>query len=47
MDSQAFWQVFLDTGAPEMFMLYNKMRKMEDSHVSDDTRLGSAGNTLQ
>ena len=47
MNSQAFWQVFLDTGAPEMFMLYHKMRKMEDGHVSDNTGVSPAGNTLQ
>lgn len=46
MDSQTFWQMFLDTGAPEMYMLYNTLRKMEDVHVSDDTGLGAANNTL-
>lgn len=46
MDSQTFWQLFLDTGAPEMYMLYNTLRKMEDVHVSDDTGFGTANNTL-
>ncbi len=47
MDSHTFWQLFLDTGAPEMYMLYNTLRKMEDADVSDDTGFSSANNTLQ
>lgn len=47
MNSQTFWQLFLDTGAPEMYMLYNKAKKMEDSHVSDDSGSGVTGNALQ
>lgn len=47
MNSEAFWQLFLDTGAPEMYMLYNKAKKMEDSHVSDNQGAGVAGNTIQ
>lgn len=37
MDSRNFWQVFIETGAPEMYLLYNKARKMEELHVSDDS----------
>lgn len=47
MNANAFWQMFLDTGAPEMYLLYNKARKMEDVHVSDDSRPCPAGNGLQ
>lgn len=47
MNAQTFWQLFMETGAPEMYMLYNKLRKMEDVHVSDDTGAGVADNTLQ
>ena len=39
MDSQNLWQMFLETGAPEMYLLYSKARKMEDIHVLDDQRI--------
>ncbi len=37
MNPQAIWDVFVDTGAPEMYLLYNKMRKAETIHVFDHT----------
>lgn len=36
MNAQNFWQVFLDTGSPEMYLLYSKAKKMEGLHVLDD-----------
>lgn len=47
MDSQALWQMFLDTGAPEMYLLYNKARQMEESRVFDDSRTCVEGHNLQ
>lgn len=47
MDAQNFWQVFLETGAPEMYLLYNKARKMEEIHVLDDSGPGASGHKLQ
>ena len=47
MNSETFWQLFMETGAPEMYMLYNKTRKMEESHVSDNSGPCAAGNSLQ
>ena len=35
MDSKDYWQIFLETGAPEFYLLYNNARKMEKSHVLD------------
>ncbi len=46
MDAEFYWQVFLETGAPEMYLLYNNARKSEDTHAPDDTRPGPAGYTL-
>ena len=40
MDAQNYWELFLETGAPEMYMLY-RAKKMEDIHVRENTR-GSA-----
>ena len=37
MNAANYWQLFLDTGAPEMYLLYQKARKTEEAHVSDHT----------
>lgn len=47
MDTNVLWQMFLDTGAPEMYLLFNEARKMEDADVSDGSGAGSAGYPLQ
>ena len=47
MESGMFWQLFMETGAPEMYMLYNKARKTEEAHVPNDTGTCSAGLGLQ
>ena len=46
MKSQDYWQLFLDTGSPEMYLMYNKARKMESAHVFDNAGSGTAGLTL-
>lgn len=40
MDSKEYWQLFLETGAPEMYMLYTSALKLEGSHVSEHQSLG-------
>ena len=47
MKSQDYWQIFLDTGAPEIYLLYQKALKAEITNVFDDNRPGSQGNSLQ
>ena len=47
MDAQKFWLAFMDTGAPEMYLLYSKVKRMEGIHVSDSKGLGASGNELQ
>ena len=47
MNSQDFWQVFLETGAPEMYLLYQNARKTEMSNVLDNTGSGASGYQLQ
>ena len=47
MNSQELWQVFLETGAPEMYLLYTKAQKLEDAHVLDDPGPGASGGHLQ
>lgn len=47
MTSQDYWQIFMETGAPEMYLLYNKALKMETNYVPDNTGVGAAGHGLQ
>lgn len=46
MNTMDYWQLFLDTGAPEAYLLYKAM-KMEANHVPDDSGTGAAGYGLQ
>lgn len=47
MNAQELWQIFLETGAPEMYLLYNKARKAEITHVFDGSGFGPESNNLQ
>jgi len=40
MEAKDYWQIFLETGAPEMYLLYNKARKTEKEYVLDDAGPG-------
>ncbi len=47
MNKEEYWKLFLETGAPELYMLYNQAKRMENTHVSDRPSTGAAGNGLQ
>lgn len=47
MNAQDYWQMFLETGAPELYLLFNNARKMETNHVLDDSGSGASGHSLQ
>ena len=47
MDARDYWQFFLETGAPEAYLMYTRALKSEAIHVSEDTGAGSAGYGLQ
>ena len=47
MNSIDYWQMFLETGAPEFYLLYNNARKMEKIHVFDCTGTCSQSYNLQ
>ena len=47
MKAEDYWKLFIDTGAPELYMLYQNARKMESLHVPDNTGPGSTGHGLQ
>lgn len=47
MNAQDYWMMFLETGAPEMYLLYNQARRMEATDVFNDPGTGTAGHRLQ
>lgn len=47
MNAADYWNIFMDTGAPEAYLAYTKALKMEENHVFDDARTGPAGHGLQ
>ena len=47
MTTQEIWNLFIETGAPEFYLLYNKVRKMETTYVLDDSSIGSSYHSLQ
>lgn len=46
MNAQNFWNVFLETGAPEMYLLYSRARKLEETYVPDHPGSGAPGYEL-
>jgi len=47
MKATDFWQLFLETGAPEAYLLYSKQLKSEAQDVYDDSGHRPSGNRLQ
>ncbi len=47
MNKEEYWKLFLETGSPEAYMLYNQAKRLENAHVSDHPGAGAAGNGLQ
>ena len=46
MHASDYWQMFLETGAPEFYLLYNKAQKMENGNVFDRKGPGSEGHCV-
>lgn len=47
MKPELLWQGFLDTGAPELYLLYRQAMKTEKDNVLDDTGGGAASHPIQ
>ncbi len=47
MNAQEYWQLFMETGAPEAYLMYSKMLKSEAAHVYDHPGSGPACHGLQ
>lgn len=46
MDAKALWQMFMDTGAPEFYLMYNQVRKAEVTDVFNDPGAGAQSNQI-
>ena len=47
MRAEDYWNIFLETGAPEAYLSYSRALKMEKTYVSDHEGAGIAGRGLQ
>ena len=47
MDAKAYWQLFLETGAPEVYLMYTKAIKSEDCNVPEHHCVGIESQRLQ
>ena len=47
MNAQFFWNVFMQTGAPEAYLLYSKAKHGEDVYVPDHQSSGAAGEGIR
>lgn len=47
MNANDCWKLFLETGAPEYYLMYTHALKMEAPHVSDDSGHRAPGHGLQ
>ena len=47
MKSELCWQLFLKTGSPEAYLLYNEAKRLELSHVPQYEGPGGSSHGLQ
>ena len=47
MRAQEYWDLFLQTGDPVIYLLFNSARKMESNYVSDNPGIGLTGHGIQ
>ena len=47
MKAKDYWRLFLETGAPEMYLMYVGAMKTEGKDVSDNPGYRPAGHGLQ
>ena len=47
MNAKDYWTIFMDTGAPEAYLMYTMALKTEAGHVPENTGIGAPGHRLQ
>ena len=46
MQSQEYWKLFLETGIPEVYLMFNSTRKMEKENAYNNSGVGTSGHPL-
>lgn len=47
MNANDYWTMFMQTGAPAIYLMYKNAKHMEDMHVSDDAGARGTGYGVQ
>ena len=47
MNARDYWRIFMETGAPEAYVMYNQAKRLENNHVFDDSGSGVTRHRLQ
>lgn len=47
MNAPDYWQLFLETGAPEIYLMYQMVKRKETPDVPYNSRPGASGHGLQ
>ena len=47
MDAKNYWRLFMETGAPEMYLMYTQMRRQEANDVFENPGPGCSGHSVQ
>jgi hypothetical protein len=47
VDATDYWQLFMETGAPEIYLIYQMTKRTEEPNVPDNRGPGAAGHGLQ
>lgn len=47
MDAKDYWQLFVETGAPEAYLMYSNALKMEGKYVPERSGAGITSHGLQ
>ena len=45
--SEQYWDLFMMSGAPELYLLYSSAKRAEEENVFDDSGPGPACNSIQ
>lgn len=47
MDAKEYWKLFLETGAPAVYLMYTQALKSEENYVSENPGTDLANQRLQ
>ncbi len=47
MDAAEYWKLFMESGRPEVYIMYTQALKAEETYVSKNAGIGSSDQRLQ